>query len=514
MKLTQPLRITTTFLLGALGALATLGWAPFGWWPLPLICYGVLFYLLCRTTKTIDAALLGLAFGLGLHLTGHGWMYTALHSKTGMAIGMAAASTLFYLLYLATFTALPCALYTYLTKHQNSTAIRIYHAILLAALLTLGEWARSLLFNGFTSLSLGYSLIDTWLAGYAPVAGLYGVSFIGFFLAHCLALLISAINSIRTAIRISMLMLILTLTGWMLQKVEWIHALGRPLHYRLIQTNVAQARKFDPLYAKQQAQHVTDLITQAPADLIVTPETVFTTFLNDLPDDALPVLQQFSQRTNSHVFLGIATTAANSHGYNSIVQIAPNNSPMAQYNKVRLMPFGEYSPKGFGWFTDLLHIPLKDMSAGQETQQPFVIHKHDTTWQIGSLICHEDGLGSEARHRAKTANLLLNPSNLAWFEGSLAIEQAQQIVRMRALEVGRPILRVVNAGITAHIDARGNVVQQLAADRENSLSGRVQATIGETPYTWMGDGLVVVMCLFLIFAQYRRASINEAHGAV
>ncbi len=501
MKLTQPACITTTLLLGALGAASTIGWAPFGWWSLPLICYAALFYLLCRTTKTIDAALIGWAFGLGLHLTGHGWMYTALHSKTGMAIGMAAASTLFYLLYLATFTALPCALYKYVTKHQNSTSIRIHHAVLLAALLTLGEWARSLLFNGFTSLSLGYSLIDTCLAGYAPVAGLYGVSFVGFCLAHCLTLLvtkITAITSMRTAIRISMLMLVLTLTGWMLQKVEWVHALGQPLHYRLIQTNVAQGRKFDPLYAKQQAQHVTDLITQAPADLIVTPETVFTTFFNDLPNETLANMQQFSQRTSSHVFLGIATTAANSDGYNSIVHITPNSFAMPQYNKVRLMPFGEYSPVGFGWFTDLLHIPLKDMSAGQETQPPFVIHKHGTTWQIGSLICHEDGLGSEARRRAENANLLLNPGNLAWFEGSLAIEQALQIARMRALEVGRPILRVGNAGITAHIDARGNVVQQLAADQENILRGNVQATSGETLYTRMGDGVVVMLCVFVI----------------
>ena len=85
------------------------------------------------------------------------------------------------------------------------------------------------------------------------------------------------------------------------------------------------------------------------------------------------------------------------------------------------------------------------------------------------------------------ASILLNPSNFAWFDGTLALEQWVQIVQMRALEVGRPILRIANTGVTVHINSFGEVVQRLPVGEEGVLTGEVQGYTGSTWYARWGE---------------------------
>ena len=500
MKLLATVAVATL-----LGAFAVLAWDPFGWWPIALLSYASLFWLVSNSRTVWRAGVLGLAFGMGLHLLGSGWVFGALHSKAGMGLIPAVLSTAIFVVYLTLFTAIPCFLWRALFKRDKARApvtrdftfSWLVAIMTFAALLTLGEWSRGLFFNGFTSLALGYSLIDTWLVGYAPVLGLYGLSWIGLCISGMLVVLIS--GGRKGKVTSLIVLLAFAGTGLALNQLVWTQPFGAPLRYRLIQSNIAQEHKFNPLYMRQQTQRLVDMIERQPADLIVTPETAFPMFLNELPDDALSSLQQFSQHTGSHVFLGIATIAADSDGYNSMIHIAPDQNGIARYNKVRLMPFGEYTPDGFGWFTDSLSIPLKDMSAGAVDQAPFTLG----TQRIGTLICHEDLTGQEVRHWLPTASLLLNPSNLAWFERSLAIGQRLQIVRMRALESGRPILRVANTGITAQIDARGRILARLPEAREGVLKGMVQPVQGQTPYARWGDWPVVLGCaMWILFAGF------------
>lgn len=508
LSVQQNVEFFYTLLLASLsGAISVLAWAPFSWWPLAFVGYACLFWLLLNSQTILRASLLGFAFGFGLHLFGSGWVFGALHSKTGMALIPSVLSILVFVTYLALFTAIPCLIWRYSLKKQKSNnlgsrdciPVSLKGVLFFAALLMLGEWARSILFNGFTSLALGYSLIDTWLSGYAPVIGLYGLSWIGFVISGALVALIT-----RYRVASNLIFVVgVTGVGIALTQVTWSQPSGVPLRYRLIQSNIAQERKFDPLYVRQQTHRLVDIIERNPADLIVTPETAFPMFLNELPGDALSRLQQFSQRTGSNVFMGIASIAANSDGYNSMVRIAPNQSGIDQYNKILLMPFGEYSPAGFGWFTHSLSIPLKDLSAGASDQAPFSLGSQ----RIGTLICHEDLTGQAARHWLPAVTLLINPSNLAWFEGSLAITQRLQIVRMRALESGRPILRVTNTGITAQIDNRGVVIASLPEAKEGVLVGTIQPVSGLTPYMRMGDWFAVLgsMASLLFFGLiYRR----------
>ena len=492
---------------GLSGGICVLGWAPSGWWPLPLLAYAILFRLLRATPTARLAGALGLAFGLSLHLAGHGWVLAALHRQSGLAFAPAALATMAFVCYLALFTALPCTLWRLSVgnRAERKEIAEPLAGALFAALMTLAEWSRSLFFNGFTSLSLGYSLADIPLSGYAPIAGVYGLSCLGYGASALLA-------AGRGGIRFSALAVAATVAGGLaLSGIAWVQPAGPALRFRLVQTGVAQSRKFDPRYAVRQMRRLLFLIEQGPADLIVTPETAFTVPLNDLPGDTLTRLLRFSRRSHSHLFLGVATTSANAEGHNSVIQISPDTDTIARYDKVRLMPFGEYAPAGLAWFSAALDIPLKDLSPGSPGQRPLILGSA----RIGTLVCHEDLIGRDLGRWLPEAGLLINPSNLAWFEGSLAIGQRLQIVQMRALEAGRPILRIANTGVTALIDHRGRVLERLPAMREATLSGLVQPMRGPTPYARFGDLPVVAASAafaLLYWLMRRRPLPREAAG--
>jgi apolipoprotein N-acyltransferase len=497
------------------GALSVLGWAPVSWWFFAPAGFAILFYLLLCTRTAWDAAVAGLAFGLGLHLTGHGWFAQVMHDKTGMDWFGAGTATLLFAFYLALFIAVPCLLWRILirTRTGRASAVapgaptpaeRLVAVALFASTLALGEWLRSLGFGEFTSLSMGYGLIDTWFAGFAPVLGVYGLSALAYALS---GLSVVYLQYRRTSWPVVAVMCLIIASGAVLREVDWVQPYGTPLHYRLVQSEVAQERKFDPLHVPQMISDMVETIEQEPADLIVTPETAFPVFLNQLPGPTLSRLQQFGQQTGSHLFLGIVTLAAAGEGYNTIVHLAPNDRSISQYHKVFLMPLGEYSPPGLGWFAQKLRIPLKDLSSGDAGQPPFSLGMQ----RIGSLICQEESTGQHLRRWLPGTTLLINPSNMAWFEGTQAIAQRLQIVRMRALEAGRPILRATNGGVTAHIDHHGSVITRLPENGPATLAGVVQPQHGTTPFARFGNSLVVGACLLIV--AYAAAKFLRTHSS-
>jgi len=107
-------------------------------------------------------------------------------------------------------------------------------------------------------------------------------------------------------------------------------------------------------------------------------------------------------------------------------------------------------------------------------------------WQPGSLICYEVAYPGLAWQVGRDSEILLSVSNDAWFGSSIARDQHLQMARMRALELGRPMLRATNDGITAHIAANGQVLAQLPNFTHAALRGEVQAVAGRTPYGWIG----------------------------
>ena len=171
-------------------------------------------------------------------------------------------------------------------------------------------------------------------------------------------------------------------------------------------------------------------------------------------------------------------------GYtNSVVGFQPGAAKPYRYDKHHLVPFGEFIPPFFRWFTERMNIPLGDFSRGGLAQPHFAWRGE----RIAPNICYEDLFGEELaahfRDPASAPTVFVNLSNIGWFGNTLAIDQHLQISRMRTLEFERPMVRATNTGATAIIDHRGVVTHQLERHVRGILKGQVQGRSGHvTPY--------------------------------
>jgi apolipoprotein N-acyltransferase len=302
--------------------------------------------------------------------------------------------------------------------------------------------------------------------------------------------------------------------GFGLKQVAWTQEVGQPLTVRLLQGDVKQDQKFDTAYLVDIIGRYQGMITAAPADLIATPETAIPVTPQQLPPAYLGGLQSFAAQTGSPLMIGIPTMDSPTRYSNSVIAFGPGSSPY-RYDKHHLVPFGEFIPPGFRWFTDLMHIPLGDQTRGKALQAPFPVKDQ----LVLPNICYEDAFGEEIaaqlRNAPRPATLLLNVSNLAWYGDSVAIPQHLQISQMRAIETGRPMLRSTNNGATAVIDGRGTVVQRLPFYERGVLSATVRGTEGLTPYVRAGNLAFLLLAGLMLLAAWfagRRYKNNSANS--
>ncbi len=465
-------------LVGAAHALAFAPWNQ-GW--LQVLALAALFALADSARGARSAALAGFAFGLGWFGVGVSWVYISMHVYGGLWAWLAALATLAFAALLALFPAL--ALWV---------AVRFGPASPLRPLLALpaawaaAEWLRGVVFTGFPWLASGYAHTDTPLAGYAPLAGVYGLTLLAALIAGALVAVLRYRS--RPAVATVIALLAATLGGGeALRRIEWTRAEGAPIRVRLVQGNIPQNLKFGP-EGLQRAHDTYMRLMRAGerADLVVLPESVFPLPLAYLPDKVTRDLLDFTHSHASALVFGAFVEDPPGRYYNSAIGIAPGVPPQ-RYSKRHLVPFGEFIPFGFRWFVDLMHIPIGDQERGAKYQPPLALAGQ----RIAVNICYEDLFGAEIidawNDPAHPPTLLLNLSNLAWFDDSLALAQHLQISRLRALETGRPMLRATNTGATAIVDARGRVVAQLAFNAEGTLDGEVRGHVGTTPYVRYGD---------------------------
>jgi apolipoprotein N-acyltransferase len=164
-------------------------------------------------------------------------------------------------------------------------------------------------------------------------------------------------------------------------------------------------------------------------------------------------------------------------------QSTPASTANYQYDKHHLVPFGEFVPPLFQWFVQMLNIPLGEFTRG-DVAQPSMALKGE---RIAPNICYEDLFGEElARSFVSHTNaptIMVNVSNIAWFGDTVAIDQHLNISRMRALELGRPMLRATNTGATAIINEQGEVTHRLPSSVRGALTADVFGVHGPvTPY--------------------------------
>jgi apolipoprotein N-acyltransferase len=207
----------------------------------------------------------------------------------------------------------------------------------------------------------------------------------------------------------------------------------------------------------------------------------------------LRTLADADQRSGAALVFGAFILEPGMRYFNSAIGLGANTDDAQRYSKRHLVPFGEFIPNGMHWFVQMLQIPIGDQEAGDEFQPPMSLAGE----QIAVNICFEDLFGAEilaAWHDPRRQpTVLLNLSNLAWFDDSIALPQHLQISRMRALETARPLLRATKTGVTAIIDERGRVQAQLPTQSEGILEGLVQGKSGTTPFIRWGNTPILLL---------------------
>jgi apolipoprotein N-acyltransferase len=243
---------------------------------------------------------------------------------------------------------------------------------------------------------------------------------------------------------------------------------------------------------------------------VVAPETAIPLLQRHLPEGYWSGLQQhFSAPGRPLALVGLPLGGQNEGYTNSVLALGPVGSPDYRYDKAHLVPFGEFMPPGFLWFVRMMNIPLGDFKSGG-WDQPSV------AWQgqrLAPNVCYEDLFGEELALRFKNPatapTALVNVSNIAWFGDTLAVDQHLNISRLRAMELGRPMLRATNTGATAIIDHQGRVTHQLPRFTRGTLVGTYEGRNGLTPFAYWASAwglwpLWALCCAVVGWAFWRR----------
>ena len=469
----------TPFLAGAATVLA---FAPLGLFPLAFLTFGLLAHFWMAATPR-QAFWSGYAFGLGLFGAGVSWVYVSLHTFGAMPLPLAAVATFLFCAFLALFPAAAGWLQARIPAHPYLRA-----CLLIPAAWTLVEWLLSWIFTGFPWLSIGYASVSWPLQGYAPLLGVFGLSFITVSLGGMAWLLFQR----QRLLAFATTFIAIIVAGQALRHVHWTEPAGEPVSAALLQGNIEQDLKFRPeSYAKILATYVR-LAESTSAKLIVFPETSIPRFLDRIEPEFLEHLASVAKRNGGDLLLGVPYRKSSEEYFNTVISLG--TSPPQAYHKSHLVPFGEFIPPGFGWLLSVLEIPLSDFSRGGHDQPPIAAAGQ----RVAVNICYEDAFGDEIARRVREATILVNVSNVAWFGDSLAPAQHLQIARLRAVETGRMHLAATNTGITAAIDRDGRVLARLAQFTEGRLEVSAQGYGGATPYARYADWPVVIVSLLVL----------------
>ena len=469
-----------------LGAATILAFAPLELHPLAFLSFAFLIHQWVSAPPR-RCLWLGFWFGLGLYGAGVSWVYVSLHQFGGMPAPLAGFATVAYCAFLALF---PAAAGWLQARVPAPNAVRA--CLLIPAAWVLFEWLLVWIFTGFPWLALGYTAAGWPLQGYAPLGGVYALSFIMVSVAGMLWLIVQ-----RRPVFVLVAILAIG-AGEALRHVQWSAPAGEPVSVALLQGNIEQEMKFRPeRYARIQETYA-QLAEGTAARLIVFPETALPRFYHQIEPPYLARLDAAAKRNGGDLLLGVPYLGGPEAYFNSVLTLGV--SPRQAYHKVHLVPFGEFIPLGFGWVLRWLSIPLSDFSRGAPDQPPLAVAGQ----RVAVNVCYEDVFGDEIARRVPEATLLVNVSNVAWFGDSLAPAQHLQIARLRAVETARMHLTATNTGITAAIDRDGRVLKRLAQFTEGRLEIAAQGYSGATPYVRLRDWPIVLLSLgILAFAAIR-----------
>lgn len=480
------------------GALITLSFAPFNLWPVSLLSLTV-FALLLKEQTMKQVLWRSFAFGLGLYGAGIHWIYVSIHNFGGAAPLFAALLVFVFACFMALVFVLPFYLYgRWFSFHRYALLVA------LPACWLLGEWSRTWLLTGFPWLFLGYSHLDTWLAGWAPIGGVMSIGLILTANAGLIAELVWQGQSARTQKPLMISAIAFNLAFWVagavLNTITWAKPEATPIRIGMVQPNVDQGTKltFNEATTIAALDQLRELSTDLwDNDWVVWPEAAIPTTLTF--HEALPFLEEMNSKAsaaNAALFTGVIYEDRDKHKfYNSVVGLGEG---YGFYHKRRLVPFGEYVPleDQLRGLIEFFNLPTSFIHIGPQDQHGLIAKGV----RITPAICYEIVYPDLVAQAAKETQVLLSVNNLGWFLDSIQAKQFMQMAQMRALETGRYLVYSTNNGPSAIIDNKGKIISQSDSFRAQTFTGVIHAVKEWTPFMVSSSGPLVILSSLLLLA--------------
>lgn len=467
-----------------MGAATSLAFAPYSIWPIAIISLALLVVMATKQTSRKRAFCFGWVWGFGLFGLGLSWVHVSIDTFGGVP----PIVSVILLSLLSAYLALFPGLFALLIQRSWVTAPRYQYLIAVPVLWLCIEWLRGWLFTGFPWLWLGYSQIDSPLASYAPVNGVellnaivaLAAGSLAYFWCHRKwAALLPFIGIFVGALA--------------LEQVEWVspkpHSETR---IALIQGNIAQETKWHPSQRYPTLETYTLLSEKhSDADIIIWPEAAIPAFEHELPQ-FFSMIDRFGKDHQSAIITGVLNRLDTTTFFNSILVLGENGRGEyrydinAHYHKHHLLPFGEFVPfeEWLRPIAPIFNLPNSAFSRGEYIQDNIYANQR----HLVAALCYEIIFGQQLRDNfTPQTDFILTLSNDAWFGDSVGPLQHMEIARMRSLELGRPLIRSTNTGVTAVTDAKGKIIKQIPQFEVGVLDINITTAEGLTPYARIGS---------------------------
>ena len=504
------------------GALSALAMAPFNAWPVLFLTFPVMVWLIDgaaagRRRGVPAAAMAGWWFGLGYFVPGLYWIGNAFLVDASTFAWLMPFAVLGLPAYLALFTALGFALARLMWTRDASRVVA------LAVSLTLSEWLRGHVLTGFPWNAFGYALTEPLaLAQTASLIGLWGLTFLSVAIFASPAVLIDGKSRGRKpwiAPAIALLLLVaMGIFGGVRLALQPTTTIAN-VKLRIMQPNLQQDVKFNYAAKAEVMQKYLTLSDRASGpqstgvrdvSILIWPESAFP-FLLTREADAMAQIAELLPRgttllTGSVRAPDLPPGTKITRVYNSIYAIDHDGSVLSIYDKLHLVPFGEYLPFQ-DWMEKLGFVQLTKVQGG------FIAGARRRTMEIPNapralpLICYEAVFPGDVATRDDRPGWIVNLTNDGWFGISTGPYQHLQQARLRAIEEGLPVVRAANTGISAVIDPLGRIVARLGLGVEGVLDSNLPSAIPPTIYARTGDipAAIIVAAAFIFIIRRRGA---------
>ncbi|HEV2702446.1 MAG TPA: apolipoprotein N-acyltransferase [Steroidobacteraceae bacterium] len=466
-------------LAAAAGAALSTAFAPMNLWLLGLLSPALLMAL-WQGARPRHAAALGFWFSFGTFASGTYWLYISIHTIGAAPVWVAFIAMGGMVCILSLYGAL---LGWASARWLPATGALRWMAGLPAAWL-LVEWFRGWFLTGFPWLSLGYSQTGTWMAGIAPVLGVYGVS--ALLLLGAGALVTLGMGTRRERLAAVVVLLLIWVVPGALRGIAWTKPSGPAISIAIVQGDIPEDEKLQRQDIDFEADTYRDLTRKAlGAQVIFWPEAALPDIVQHFGDYMLERYHE-AYAHHSAMVVGMLRENSRQESFNSIMTLADS---VDFYDKMHLVPFTEVIPGpafAHKWL-QLLDLPYQGFTYGGTHQPPL---------SAGGLVllpavCYDDAYGSDNLHMLRTANALVTVTNDAWFGHSTARYQHLQIAQMRAIETGRYLIRAANDGVSGVIGPDGRVLVTAPGWVPTVLRTSVIPMLGLPPYARVGNWLII-----------------------